>query len=168
MEFLIDSKPKVKLNLTYDNFIVYEKCFELIVQKYHNLKVTSSLVHRDFSPWNVKLIDNNLYLYDWEYSKNNWVLELDYFHFFIQPLILKNFNSKEIYIKARRHKLYFLEDSIENDVLLLLYLLDIITMYSLREATTNEPPLISKWISLISFLLEKRDFKKIRSTHNEI
>ena len=44
--------------------------------------------HNDFTPWNMFVENNHLYLFDWELAKNDIVLLYDFFHFIFQSQIL--------------------------------------------------------------------------------
>ena len=44
--------------------------------------------HNDFTPWNMFIENNHLYLFDWELAKNDIVLLYDFFHFIFQSQIL--------------------------------------------------------------------------------
>ncbi len=44
--------------------------------------------HNDFTPWNMFVENNHLYLFDWELAKKDIVLLYDFFHFIFQSQIL--------------------------------------------------------------------------------
>ncbi len=44
--------------------------------------------HNDFTPWNMFIENNHLYLFDWELAKKDIVLLYDFFHFIFQSQIL--------------------------------------------------------------------------------
>ncbi|HNT79681.1 MAG TPA: phosphotransferase [Bacteroidia bacterium] len=58
-----------------------------------NKIVPVSICHGDFTPWNMYMDKNRLYLYDWEMSDNNMPMLFDLFHFIFQTEVLINHGS---------------------------------------------------------------------------
>jgi hypothetical protein len=44
--------------------------------------------HNDFTPWNMFVENNHLYLFDWELARKDVILLYDFFHFIFQSQIL--------------------------------------------------------------------------------
>jgi len=67
---------------------------------FYNITITDSIkvgiAHGDFTPWNMYVSDNQLFVYDWEMSQTDMPLLFDVFHYVFQKGILierKDFTS---------------------------------------------------------------------------
>jgi hypothetical protein len=56
--------------------------------RYGGLLLPHNFRHGDFAPWNVKLADDKLLIYDWEYAESEAPPGWDLFHFLFQTLRL--------------------------------------------------------------------------------
>ena len=79
---------------------------------------TFSLMHGDFTPWNMYVEDDQLCLYDWELSKPTMPLYFDIFHFIMQKNILierKGYEEtkREITKTFEHSQLAFINDNID-------------------------------------------------------
>jgi hypothetical protein len=59
---------------------------QVIVETHSQIEVSFS--HQDFTPWNMYVTKNHLYIYDWELAKDHIPLLFDFFHFQFQTFIL--------------------------------------------------------------------------------
>ncbi|MEQ8171725.1 MAG: hypothetical protein ABRQ38_22735, partial [Candidatus Eremiobacterota bacterium] len=102
--------------------------------------------HGDFAPWNAKIVNGQLFLFDWEYAELEALPALDLFHFFIQTLwLLKKYSPGDIYKtftngqkNCEKVRKYLQSLNINVDLqkpLLLLYLLDRFSFYASMEST---------------------------------
>ena len=93
-----------------------------------------STYHADFTPWNMFAEKNRLFVFDWEYACMTYPPMLDHYHFFTQTAIFeKHWQEKEI--------IAFLQSPDANWVnreRYILYLLDIISRFTVREKGTVE------------------------------
>lgn len=84
LDFKIDN---LKTNLS--------KLKELIISQEENIVI--SFAHCDFTPWNMYVSKDNLYVYDWELASDNVPLLFDFFHYiFQQNVLIKHKSYQEI------------------------------------------------------------------------
>lgn len=91
-----------------------------------DIMVNAVVTHRDFTPWNMIVNDNSLFVFDWEYGIYHGIPGLDKCHFLIQTAIFEQHASADEII--RMLKAY---DDIDS-MLLKIYLLDMISLYAFR------------------------------------
>lgn len=60
-----------------------------------NRELPSIRIHGDFAPWNTKISHNELFIFDWEYSKRNGLPYYDFIYWHIQVLTLLKRESPE-------------------------------------------------------------------------
>jgi hypothetical protein len=119
----------------------YQKAMSILYREMGNKVIPFGLCHRDFTPWNTFFHNNKLYVFDWEYAKNDYPPLLDVFHFIIQDGIqVKKLSPEKLLKKVMLHRplinsyVEFLKvDHNLVDALLLCYLLDISMLYEERE-----------------------------------
>jgi hypothetical protein len=112
-----------------------------IENRYKNSVVSFSFYHGDFTPWNMAIIDNQLQVFDFEYSKKTYPPFLDIYHFFMQTEIFIHHSSAEkILIQFKKLGKQLIELDIEHDFHFKIYLLEIINLYLSRsnEEDVNE------------------------------
>lgn len=98
-------------------------------------KTEFSFYHSDFTPWNMFLNDEKIFVFDFEYAKRTYPGLLDAFHFFTQTAIFeKRWSASRIYSEFKRIFVYGVYSKLfENSELSYrYYLIDIISMYALR------------------------------------
>ena len=78
-------------------------------------EIICGIAHGDFAPWNMRMGDGNLRLFDWESASWNTPLLWDKFHFMTQT---------ECLLKTRHGRESAVDDRVKNRSLYLLYLLD--------------------------------------------
>lgn len=64
--------------------------------------LTLTVAHGDFTPWNMYATADKLHLFDWEYSRSDYPLYFDFFHYFYQSEILLQKSSKGLFKKMTR------------------------------------------------------------------
>ena len=173
-QFLSDLCDKTKQNLVFENTDYYQSLIDLkqhlnwlpknvdqdivdtvieqVLNGYKEQEVAFSAYHGDFTPWNMFLESEQLFVFDWEYAQMTYPPYLDYFHFFTQTAIFeKHWNEKQI-IEA--YSLLPKNKQI-NDKQYCYYLLDIISRFTLRENGKFQGDIaqcMTIWTKLLIFL----------------
>ncbi|HEU4708135.1 MAG TPA: phosphotransferase [Methylophilaceae bacterium] len=52
-------------------------------------RLPTCLLHSDFAPWNVRLAEQHLYVFDWEYAEESGNPVQDFLHFHLIPRVLR-------------------------------------------------------------------------------
>jgi len=65
-----------------------QKALEQAAHEIEKGKVSLSLAHRDFTPWNTFFCKGHLFIFDWEFARMHWPPLTDAFHFIIQKQLL--------------------------------------------------------------------------------
>ena len=90
--------------------------------------------HGDFTPWNSFIVNDRLFVFDFEYSQKSYPIFLDFFHFFTQTHIYDNYMSKEDiwneYVKRRDEMKEYI---LNVDFYYSCYLLGIMSFYLFRD-----------------------------------
>ena len=63
---------------------VVERSMERVLSQWGDEKLPFHPAHGDFTPWNAFLVNDGLYLYDWEYAFEEAPVGYDFFHFVVQ------------------------------------------------------------------------------------
>lgn len=112
--------------------------------KYYDMAV----MHGDFTPWNMFVQDNHLFVFDWEYAKRTCPMGLDKCHFFVQSAIFeKHLSAKQIIQLFENGQNEVLDNGI-----LEMYLIAIIATYVCREENENISTNISAYIVLLKLI----------------
>ena len=124
-------------------------------------EVPVSISHGDFTPWNMYMDSNRLYVYDWELAKNGIPMLFDLFHFVFQSQVLlhrKDFtdvkeNIKQVLNTASAQSIIHKYD-INTNLHYKLYLLFNISYYmriymSERELLTQSHWMIDAWLDAL-------------------
>ena len=98
-----------------------------VQEKYHDHEVEFSAFHGDFTPWNMFVEKNELFVFDFEYAALTYPAGLDRYHFELQTA---NFERK---LTAEQQIDYLMACKWVEREKLVMYLLSIITQYTLRE-----------------------------------
>ncbi len=98
--------------------------------------IYASNAHGDFTPWNMKCCEDELYLYDFELSGDFYPLLYDAFHFIYQQTVMvENGNEENINQKLQRLEqqlnvfVWYRELQIDFDLYHMLYLLSVSSVY---------------------------------------
>jgi hypothetical protein len=106
--------------------IIATRLDKIILEK-TSTEVEYSAYHADFTPWNMTIEDNRLFVFDWEYGRLSYPPMLDRYHFFIQQALhVTNLKPDKIHRLMSSMPWYTTEDYT-------IYLLDIISRFTLRE-----------------------------------
>ena len=87
----LDELSNANLNKNFDKnkIEILIKNMKIILESLNSEKeISFAYGHNDFTPWNMFVENNHLYLFDWELAKKNIVLLYDFFHFIFQSQIL--------------------------------------------------------------------------------
>lgn len=121
-----------------------------VVSRNSGKMVEYSAYHGDFTPWNMFVEKKKLFVFDFEYGALTYPHGLDKYHFELQSLIFeKRMNAKEI-VAFYTHR-----DQQEKEKLTL-YLLDIISRFTVREggeAKGEELRSLNIWCSVLKNIM---------------
>lgn len=119
---------------------------EDILREFAGKKVTFSAYHADFTPWNMFLLNGELYVFDWEYSSKFYPADIDKYHFHMQQWIhVKHWDEDKIFEEI--NKLPWFDPFIFK-----IYLTDIISRYLKREEEILSNSFINSlklWVRLL-------------------
>lgn len=170
--FMRSLKERVKTfeeRLNYSWRERFRKVINFLVDRLGDRKLPFGLCHRDFTPWNTFLHNDKIFVFDWEYARNDYPPLLDIFHFIVQDgIIVKKLKPEKMLRRIFSHKrlietycnLVGIEKSLTN-FLLLCYLLDISLLYIEREGGDLKGEMLNMvetWGGMIDLVI-KRTFK---------
>lgn len=138
---------KANLHLLPENLqAIIEKNLETVWCKYRGKEVIYSTFHADFTPWNMFVDGNHLFVFDWEYGAYIYPPMLDKYHFFVQQMIhVSHLSPLEIKSNLEKENWY-------QEDMMRFYLLDIISGYlnrdkeNISEVTLNQ---IKDWTKML-------------------
>ncbi len=111
-------------------------------------EVEFSAYHGDFTPWNMLVEKNRLFVFDFEYAAKSYPPGLDRYHFFTQTAVFeRGWGAKEITAFMNSKKGAWIKKQEYT-----LYLLDIISRFTVREGKKvegGEKELFAIWNNLI-------------------
>lgn len=123
---------------------------------YSASKCEFSLYHGDFTPWNMFLTNEKLFVFDFEYAGATYPPFLDWFHFFTQTAICVNkMNADEIVKQFAKSNVQIKRYCGDVNFLYSVYILDIISKYLKREKgelSIETESLMDIWLRIL-FLL---------------
>lgn len=128
---------KIEDKLIYFNKNNYDILIKAIyiINKFYSLdkKYVFSAYHGDFTPWNIFIEKDNLFVFDFEYAQYKYPPFLDLYHFYTQTSIFeKKLSHKEIFNQFSKQKIFFQKFS-NPYFYFILYLVDIISTYTNRD-----------------------------------
>ncbi len=98
---------------------------DAVLREYDGKTMTFSVYQGDFTPWNMVVNPDGLFVFDWEYSRVTYPQGLDRWHFIVQTAIFERvLTHDDIEAMLRPHF---------GDPTLRLYLLDVICRFTVRE-----------------------------------
>ncbi len=109
---------------------VIKQAIELIIGENQGKEVLFCAYHADFTPWNMFIEKNKLFVFDFEYAQGTCPMYMDFFHYITQIGIFeKKMNSAQLWEwvnKATKEKAFFIKNK---NRLYICYLLHIIYFY---------------------------------------
>lgn len=116
--------------------------------RYRGTTMSMVVMHADFTPWNMLVQHNHLYVFDWEYALRTAPVGLDEQHFFVQTAIHEQHLSPEqiVWHYRAQHAVTVDEERLK------MYLLLQIAIYVCREKPSVVPTNISTYTTIIKLL----------------
>ena len=137
-------------DMPYETAKVVAAAIKSTMTKYQGKLCDMSVMHGDFTPWNIFRQNDHLYVYDWEYAQRTCPIGLDKCHFLIQSFIYeKHWNTKQILgylINDKRNS--------TNIETLRMYLLAVLSIYVCRESEGTMNANIDTYLKLLAQLHE--------------
>lgn len=132
-----------------------------VLRRQRNTPVETVPAHRDFVPWNAKLSNGELYVFDWEYAAEGYPPAHDLFHYILLPKVLQRtqFKNADETIKATGRFLsqFGLSErtrfSLESQFLA--YLLDVCGLYISSWDQWKRDRVVESYGDLIDQMLEQ-------------
>lgn len=126
------------------------------VRDYYKGDVEFSAYHGDFTPWNMYLEGDELFVFDFEYAGLSYPPFMDRFHFFTQTIIFeKHLTGRaidELYVIKRAE---IIEYCANVEIVYTAYILDIISRYISREnadLSIDSQNMIDIWLKILNRL----------------
>lgn len=136
-------------DMPYETASIVTAAIKSTIAKFQGKLCDMSVMHGDFTPWNMLRQNNHLYVFDWEYAQRTCPMGLDKCHFFIQSYIFeKHWNTKQIleYLIYNRN--------LTNTETLRMYLLVVLSIYVCRESEGTTNVNIDTYLKLLTQLHE--------------
>lgn len=119
-----------------------------IKQEFSGTYYNMAVMHGDFTPWNMFVQDNHLFVFDWEYAKKTCPMGLDKCHFLVQSAIFeKHLSAKQIMDFVEKEQVGGMDKG-----LLEMYLIAIIAIYVCREEKKNMRINIGAYTELLKLI----------------
>lgn len=129
--------------------IVIQNAIKNMNDMYCGKVVEWGVCHRDFTPWNTCMVEDKLFVFDFEYALRNAPRGLDRWHFFVQTKMYEEKASiPEIADKI------VTSAKIEEKIELVEYLLDIISLY-VQRGKEEDLIIANSRAQLLSLVLDK-------------
>lgn len=110
-----------------------------VLEEFQEKEVEFSAYHADFTPWNMFVEHGHLFVFDFEYAQLSYPPMLDRYHFFTQTVYFERHWSAEDVLKYMRSD----KGKWINKKEYLLYLLDVISRFTMRERGKVEGDMIN-------------------------
>lgn len=127
---------------------IVNRAIELIDSSYSGIVVKWGMQHRDFTPWNMCVTSEGLFVFDFEYALMTAPRNNDYWHYIIQSFFYEEKLSERDILK----KLNVTDD---NRLDIVLYLVDIIGLY-LQRGNKADLDIVKSRINLLQGVIEGR------------
>jgi thiamine kinase-like enzyme len=136
-------------DMPYETANVISKAIKSTITKYQGKLCDMSVMHGDFTPWNMFRQNDHLYVFDWEYAQRTCPIGLDKCHFLIQSYIFeKHWNTKQILEHLIK------KSNLTNTETLRMYLMAVISIYVCRESKKTKNANIDTYLKLLTQLHE--------------
>lgn len=145
--------------LEQKDYALIDKAYEKVKQWMESESVKCSLAHGDFTPWNVYVNGDSLYMFDLEYSQDKATPFFDFYHYIFQTAIVSKKNTisyiEKMYEKYREQ----INEKTDAKMAFMAYLVYIIYFYFNRYDTvytTNRNQYATR-IEMLRKLLEETE-----------
>lgn len=133
------------------NRIAVETAIAKIMAAHGKQMVEFSAYHADFTPWNMFVESERLFVFDWEYAQLTYPPRLDRYHFFTQTVHFeKHWTFQQIVEYMQSEQGVWIDKD-----MYLQYLLDVMSRFTLREkgkVTRDVAGSFNLWINLLEYL----------------
>lgn len=132
---------------------LYKKSIDDILQRYTGAEVEFGLYHGDFTPWNMFVENEHLFVFDWEYAQQTYPKGLDRYHFLTQTAIFERHQTAQQIIAEITSCDWVNKDDY------LMYLIDIIARYTLREKGNYDEGMrkcMETWNGLVKWIWKNK------------
>jgi hypothetical protein len=119
---------------------IFKAALARVLSHIGHTDITHGVCHRDFTPWNTKVVDDTLYVFDWEWSLLEAPPFIDLFHFLVSEYTFVNqYDAVQIMERLfhwdtsfiiRYAKMIGIDGTDLWPSYLILYLLDLLTFYA--------------------------------------
>lgn len=141
---LEDLKSKVSALPKEDQTLVLSTIDRVNIYYCPKKMVEFSVCHRDFTPWNTCLVNNNLYVFDWEYARKTYPNGVDLARLYVE---LKRREER----KTNQEIIADYKEEKKSILLLACYLLDNIDIY-LNRGKDDDMKIVNLSIELLRML----------------
>lgn len=124
---------------------------EMLIQ--NKSEVVVSFAHCDFTPWNMYITKNKLYVYDWELANQNTPLLFDFFHYIFQQGVLVKHKKHEMikqdlvnFLESKELRQIISKYKIDFNEYYGYYLFINISYYALKYATQKDLHVQAYWL----------------------
>lgn len=132
--------------------VVITKATAIARERFGGREVEFSAYHGDFTPWNMFVEKNRLFVFDFEYAAKSYPRNLDRYHFFTQTAVFERKWGVDDIMAFMASK----EGAWIDKKLYTIYLLDMISRFTLREGgkvTGNAATPFALWSNLLEKLI---------------
>lgn len=129
-----------------------ENSIEIIFSENISKNVEYAACHADFTPWNMFIEGNRIFVFDFEYASLTYPIGLDRYHFFTQTSYFeKHWDSDNYIAYINSDKGTWIDKK-----LYIKYLVDIIARFTVREnaKVSVNVQLFELWFNLLKYLLK--------------
>ena len=142
---------------------LYIKTMDGILQRYTGTEVEFGFYHGDFTPWNMFVENEQLFVFDWEYARQTYPKGLDRYHFLTQTAIFeRHLTAQQIIAEIASC------DWVNKDDYMM-YLIDIIARYTLREKGNYDAGMrkcMETWNGLVKWIWNNKINVKAEEDRN--
>lgn len=132
-------------NLSEEDQIMVTKAIDKVNNYYHSKeKVEFCVCHRDFTPWNTCMVNESLYVFDWEYARKTYPSGIDLARLYVE---LKRREER----KTNQEIIADYKQEHKSILLLMCYLLDNIDIY-LNRGKDDDMKIVSLSLDLLRML----------------
>lgn len=151
-------KKKLFINISNSDSEVIQKAIDIIEKKSSDEGLVCSFCHGDFTPWNIYYQNNQLNVFDFEYSEYKMPAYIDIYHYLTQ-LSLLGYNSgdKKSMTLYEKHRNDIKKVDSNCDFSYMCYLIHIIAFYFMRTdfvKNIDDVNFSHERISVLKYLLE--------------